>query len=231
MAAPSPSGGCPAWVLANDGEVGYYRALYGGAELEKLMAVSGEKLTVAERVGLLRDLDALAMAGAFRLGAAMALAPRLWTTGAAGRPGRVRIAAIPAKVLPDLRPYRRYVSKTRRGTRHWTPGERLPTRSTSCEGGRRARARRSGRLALAWLDPVGGGAEMVTASSRRGEPRGPRSSTPVRRHPAKSAATRYASSAPSAPSRPRDPEDAMSSPSRVADSREAGIYTARRRRG
>ena len=46
MPAPGPSsGGCPSWVLANDGEIGYYRALYRGDGLEKLLS-SDAKLTV-----------------------------------------------------------------------------------------------------------------------------------------------------------------------------------------
>ena len=47
MPAPSAGGGCPSWVLGNDGEIGYYRAAYRGDLLEKLMSVADAKLTVA----------------------------------------------------------------------------------------------------------------------------------------------------------------------------------------
>ncbi len=179
MAAPAPAGGCPAWVLANDGEVGYYRGLYGGDLLEKLMAVADEKLTVPERVGLLRDLDALAMGGAFPLGDALALAPRF-----ADDPDRqivlaaMRISSDPGeKVLPEsLRPaYARYVSKTY-GARARAlgfaskPGDDEETRllrSTlvpfvTQEGDERALQKEARRLALAWLaDRSALEAEMV----------------------------------------------------------------------
>ena len=117
MAAPgAASGACPSWVLANDGEVGYYRAVYRGDSLEKLLAVADKELTVPERVGLLRDIDALAAGGATSMGQALALAPRF-----ANDPNRyivqatIRIATDAGEnVLPDaLRPaYARYVSKT-----------------------------------------------------------------------------------------------------------------------
>ncbi len=116
MPAPGASGGCPAWVLANDGEVGYYRAVYRDDGLEKLLAVADRELTVAERVGLLRDVDALAIGGAMSMGEALALAPRF-----ANDPDRqivqatIRIASDAGEsVLPEaLRPaYARYVSKT-----------------------------------------------------------------------------------------------------------------------
>ena len=116
MPAPGVSAGCPSWVLANDGELGYYRAMYRADGLEKLLAVADQKLTVPERVGLLRDIDALAMGGAIPMGQALALAPRF-----ADDPDRqivqatIRIVSDAGEdVLPDaLRPaYARYVSKT-----------------------------------------------------------------------------------------------------------------------
>jgi alanyl aminopeptidase len=116
MPVPGASGGCPSWVLANDGELGYYRAVYSAEGLEKLLAVADRELTVAERVGLLRDIDALAMGGAMPFGRALALAPRF-----ANDPDRqivqasIRIATDAGEeVLPEtLRPsYARYVSKT-----------------------------------------------------------------------------------------------------------------------
>src|SRR5262249_38721313 len=75
-AAPAPTAAGPAWLLANDGEVGYYRALYRGDLLSKLLAVSDSKLKEAELVGVLRDVNALAAAGAMPMADALALVPR-----------------------------------------------------------------------------------------------------------------------------------------------------------
>jgi len=73
-AAPTPS--CPSWVMANEGEKGYYRALYRGDLLAKLLAAPDASLTLPERVGVLRDVDALAVAGAMPMGDALSLAPK-----------------------------------------------------------------------------------------------------------------------------------------------------------
>ena len=180
MPAPgAASGGCPSWVLANDGEVGYYRAVYRGDSLEKLLAVADKELSVPERVGLLRDIDALAVGGATSMGQALALTPRF-----ANDPNRyivqatIRIATDAGEnVLPDpLRPaYARYVSKTfgpRARALGFTgkPGEDEDTRllrsslvpyvaKDGDEPELRAEAK---RLALAWLaDRSAVEAEMV----------------------------------------------------------------------
>jgi alanyl aminopeptidase len=166
--APGASGGCPAWVLANDGEVGYYRAVYRGDGLEKLLAVADSELSVAERVGLLRDVDALAVGGAMSMGEALALAPRF-----ADDPDRqtvlasIRIASDAGEnVLPEaLRPaYARYVSKTfgpRARALGFTgkPGETEETRLLRAslvpyvakEGDEPQLQAEAKRLALAWL--------------------------------------------------------------------------------
>ncbi len=168
-------------MLANDGEIGYYRAIYRGDLLEKLMTVADQKLSVPERVGLLRDLDALAMAGVVPLGRAMALAPRF-----AGDPDRqivqaaIRISDDAGdKVLPDdLRPaYARYVSKTY-GARARAlgfaskPGDDEETRLLRSslvpfvaeDGDEPELQRQARRLALAWLkDRSAVEAEMVGA--------------------------------------------------------------------
>ncbi len=54
---------CPAWVLANDGENGYYRVLYRGDLLDRLLADHGSRLSLAERVGLLADVSGLVDSG------------------------------------------------------------------------------------------------------------------------------------------------------------------------
>jgi alanyl aminopeptidase len=167
MPVPGASGSCPTWVLANDGEVGYYRAAYRGDGLEKLLTAA-DRLSVPERVGLLRDVDALAMGGAIPIGQALALAPRF-----ADDPDRqivqaaIRIVSDAGEeVVPDtLQPaYARYVSKTfgkRARALGFTgkAGEDEETRllraslvpfvaQNGDEAGLQAEAR---RLALAWL--------------------------------------------------------------------------------
>ena len=177
---PGSSSGCPAWVLANDGELGYYRAVYRGDGLEKLLAVADKELTVPERVGLLRDVDALAMGGAIPFGQALALAPRF-----ADDPERqivqasVRIVTDAGEnVLPEaLRPaYARYVSKTF-GPRARAlgfaskPGDDEETKLLRAslvpfvaqEGDEPALRAEARRLALAWLaDRSAVESEMVT---------------------------------------------------------------------
>ncbi len=54
---------CPAWVLANAGETGYYRVMYRPGMLADLLADGGKRLTLAERVGVLGDVNALVNAG------------------------------------------------------------------------------------------------------------------------------------------------------------------------
>lgn len=54
---------CPAWVLGNDRDQGYYRVEYEGDLLQQLVRNAGPELTAAESVGLLSDVDALVGAG------------------------------------------------------------------------------------------------------------------------------------------------------------------------
>ncbi len=166
---PAPGGACPAWVLANDGGLGYYRALYEGDLLRRLVAAADKELTVAERVGVIRDVNALAEAGELPMFDALALVPRF-----SGSPSRqivestVRIASDIHRHLvpPDLKPgYARFVSKMygeRARALGFTPkpGESDDTRLLrnelvgfvaleADEPGLQAEAR---RLALKWLD-------------------------------------------------------------------------------
>ncbi|HEX8983797.1 MAG TPA: M1 family aminopeptidase, partial [Bryobacteraceae bacterium] len=55
--------GCPAWVLMNAGQAGYYRTLYRGGMLKSLLAGGGKNLTAGERVGVLGDVEALMRSG------------------------------------------------------------------------------------------------------------------------------------------------------------------------
>ncbi|MDB4965922.1 MAG: peptidase [Myxococcales bacterium] len=69
---------CPTWLLANDAEVGYYRAAYSPDLLTKLLGPDGrKKLDLAETVGLLDDVRALVRAGRIPFGDVLALLPSL----------------------------------------------------------------------------------------------------------------------------------------------------------
>ena len=114
LAPPTP--GCPAWVLANDGATGYYRVLYRGDLLSRLLAVADTELSEAERVSLIRDVNALAETGAIPMKEALALVPRF-----AGDPSRRVVEAtldLSAHIREDLVAaersghYARFLSKT-----------------------------------------------------------------------------------------------------------------------
>jgi alanyl aminopeptidase len=70
-----PGASCPAWVLANEGQLGYYRVHYQGDMHGKLLAV--KTLTMPERVGLLGDLAALVESGHMPVGKALERLPAL----------------------------------------------------------------------------------------------------------------------------------------------------------
>jgi alanyl aminopeptidase len=71
---------CPDWVLPNDGELGYYRALPEGKLLGQLLA-HAKSLTLAERVGLVRDLTGLVDSGEVPAGVSLQLAADLANDG------------------------------------------------------------------------------------------------------------------------------------------------------
>jgi alanyl aminopeptidase len=66
---------CPTWLLANDQEVGYYRVDYKGDLLKHDLADDGLHLTVAERVGVLGDVNALVNSGDVSPKLALSLVP------------------------------------------------------------------------------------------------------------------------------------------------------------
>jgi alanyl aminopeptidase len=110
------SGACPERVVANAAATGYYRVLYKGSMLGKVLADSGKHLSTVERIGVLTDVAALARTGDVPMATALALVPSF-----AGDPDRqvveamVRVAASPRDlfVTDELRPnYRRFVADT-----------------------------------------------------------------------------------------------------------------------
>ncbi len=68
---------CPTWVLANADAAGYYRVAYQGDLLKNLLTKGKKKLSIAERVNVIDDLDALVASNEVDLGEAMAVLPSL----------------------------------------------------------------------------------------------------------------------------------------------------------
>lgn len=66
---------CPSWILPNDAETGYYQVAYDQDLLKKVLADHGSRLTVAERVGILGDVDSLASEGEVSAQLALGLVP------------------------------------------------------------------------------------------------------------------------------------------------------------
>ena len=161
--------GCPAWLLANDGELGYYRAAYAGDGLQKLLGPDGrKKLDLAETVGLLDDVHALAAAGRIPLGDVLAMAPSL----AEDERRQVQqfvigsLAGLHQHLVPaaDKPSYIRAIDKIYGAKAHalgWTPkaGEDEDTRLlrshlvglVAVEGEDKALAAEAKKLALKWL--------------------------------------------------------------------------------
>jgi alanyl aminopeptidase len=107
---------CPTWVQANADGGGYYRARYEDGLLAPLLADGGRRLSAAERVAALGDVDALTAMGEVKAGDALALVPQF-----AGDPVRqvvgsvieiasgVRDNLVPSELMPN---YRRFIDKT-----------------------------------------------------------------------------------------------------------------------
>jgi alanyl aminopeptidase len=118
--------GCPTWLLANDGEVGYYRAAYAAGALQALLGADGRKLLdLPETVGLLDDVRALVRAGRLVLGDVLALTPSLSTdsrrqvqTFVLGTIDGLHHYLVPAADRPN---YARYIGKLYDDTRLLRP--------------------------------------------------------------------------------------------------------------
>ncbi len=70
---------CPAWILANDGESGYYQVGYNEALLAKTLANQGSHLSLSERVGVLGNVDSLIGTGDISPRVALKLAEQFST--------------------------------------------------------------------------------------------------------------------------------------------------------
>jgi alanyl aminopeptidase len=108
-------GACPAWVHPNAGATGYYRVQLAPPDLAALLKNLGQ-LTLAERIGLLGDLGALAGTGALPAGDALAALPRFSPAGEAhlAEAGVRLLASVRRQMLPpESRPaFARYIQRT-----------------------------------------------------------------------------------------------------------------------
>src|SRR5262249_46529279 len=72
-----PAVGCSSWVFTNANAVGYYRTQYDPVLLKQLSAASMSGLTTAERMSLILDEAALALAGREKIGSLLDLVAAL----------------------------------------------------------------------------------------------------------------------------------------------------------
>ena len=66
---------CPAWMEPNDGEHGYYQVDYKNGLLDKVLEDQGSHLTLAERVGVLGNVQSLVNSGEISPRVSLALVP------------------------------------------------------------------------------------------------------------------------------------------------------------
>ena len=68
---------CPVWLEPNDGENGYYQVDYKNGLLDKVLAEHGADLSLAERVGVLGNVESLMNSGDLSPQVALALVSRI----------------------------------------------------------------------------------------------------------------------------------------------------------
>jgi len=159
---------CPDWIQANAGFAGYYRVSYKGDLLGRLFKNRATALTLAEKVGVLGDVQALAQSGEISMAQALALVPmfaddpnRHLASAAADIASNVRSHLVPEGLRPN---YTRFVARMFGSRAHelgWTAkpedddDTRLLRRSivsmVADDGEDRALRDDARRLALGWL--------------------------------------------------------------------------------
>jgi cytosol alanyl aminopeptidase len=87
---------CPAWLLPNDAAAGYYQVAYNSDLLKNVLSDGAGHLSVADRVGVLGDVDLLAGDGEIPAGIALGLVPQFSKDPA---PQVVQVAANIARLL------------------------------------------------------------------------------------------------------------------------------------
>jgi cytosol alanyl aminopeptidase len=111
---PLSAKACPDWVMPNEAGIGYYRMQPKGDLLDRLLARAPKALTLAERVGLVGDVNALVGSGEVQKGVALALVDAL----SKDRSRHIvdmsigLIAGLDDMVTPELRPsYERLIRR------------------------------------------------------------------------------------------------------------------------
>jgi alanyl aminopeptidase len=119
---------CPAWVLPNSGEDGYYRVAYRGDLLTRLLANGRDKLSTAEKVGVLGDIRASVRTGDMPAAAALKLVPQFASdpssqvvSNAMGVVGLLPEDEIPAELVPKRADFIRSIFGARAEQLGWTP--------------------------------------------------------------------------------------------------------------
>ena len=121
---------CPDWVLPNAGGSGYYRVRYSEGILEKLLDRGAGKLSLAETVSLLDDVDAMVRAGSLAPARALAMVPRFaqakerQVVSQAVKIARHAVGrAIPDALMPPAAKFIRTVFGDRARQLGWSPKE------------------------------------------------------------------------------------------------------------
>ena len=165
----SKASGCPDWLLANDGERGYYRVLYRGGLLDSLLSDRGMRLSVAERVGVLGDVSALLDAGMLTPAKALTLVEPFsqdpdWrvVSEAVSATSILRSPVVPDNLRPNAARFLRKMYGDRARQLGWTPapGQADDARSlrqqlvalVARDGGDPELIAEAQKLALRWLD-------------------------------------------------------------------------------
>jgi len=119
---------CPAWVLGNNSETGYYRVNYRDELLDKLFRDGVLHLTVAEQAGALEDVGQLVPTGDVSPAEALALAPRFanhqerqLTLAAMQLARLVRGRAVPDELEPKANNFIRQTFGERARELGWLP--------------------------------------------------------------------------------------------------------------
>lgn len=155
-----PGAACPAWVLANDGQLGYYRVLYRKDMFAKLLAA--KPLQVAERVGLVGDLAALVDSGHIPVADALERVPalakssnRYITEAMTALLGFVAGETVPRELRPKRARFVRNLLGTRARAIGWVP------KKNETDDQRLLRP-----LLLSWVANIGEDPEFI-ASARK----------------------------------------------------------------
>jgi alanyl aminopeptidase len=128
---------CPVWMEPNDGEGGYYQVNYRNGLLDKVMAGQGSHLSLAERVGVLGNVESLVNSGDLSPRVALALVPefsqdpnRQIVSAVAGIAGVLKGNTVPDELRQKGAAFVRQVFSNRAVELGWigNPGETQDTR-------------------------------------------------------------------------------------------------------